>query len=164
MNFTNLDTLGDRIKAIRISKGLTQEDFANLLGASKGNVSVWESNKNKPNNTRLKKIADIGGVSITELLFNHKEEEIFSDVKSMVEYFLEDEEAFAFKISVLIGELEEPVGKMRYPIKSAILKVLYSYIDEDIRNELLLMIAEDINGQYPALEKRRQDVDRRKTK
>lgn len=61
--------LGNRIKDIRRSKGLTLEQFGNLFNASKGVISNWESGRNIPNNERLKKIADIGNISVDELIY-----------------------------------------------------------------------------------------------
>lgn len=63
-----VDTLGDRIKQIRLSKGLSQKKFAELVNAPKSSVGNWEANLNKPNNERLKAIADIADISVQELL------------------------------------------------------------------------------------------------
>lgn len=38
-----MDTVGGRIQAARIAKGLTQEQFGKLVGVSKGAVSQWEA-------------------------------------------------------------------------------------------------------------------------
>ena len=38
----NKEEVGKRIKSIRQQKGLTQESFGELFGASKGNVATWE--------------------------------------------------------------------------------------------------------------------------
>lgn len=145
MNFNNLDTLGARIKAIRISKGLTMEEFANLLGATKGNVSIWEANKSQPNNNRLKQIAEMVGISADELLHNYSHVEVASNIESICEYFLKDDDnAFIFKLSMLINKLMPRVEKMGYGEKLAILTIFYAHIDEPLRNELLFMIANDI--------------------
>lgn len=60
--------LGNKIKNIRRSKGLTLEQFGNIFDASKGVISNWESGRNIPNNDRLKKIAELGDTSVSELL------------------------------------------------------------------------------------------------
>ena len=67
---------GQRIKAIRITLGKTQADFANSindkLGSSgtvtRGTVNNWEHGRNLPNKRRLKIIADLGNVSADYLL------------------------------------------------------------------------------------------------
>lgn len=68
----NIDkkTLGQRIKSIRQSKGLTMEEFGKFFdNASKGVISNWEKGSNIPNNARLKMIAQFGGISVNELLY-----------------------------------------------------------------------------------------------
>lgn len=51
--------VGNRIKNIRLSLGLTMEEFGKLFDvvALKSNVSGWEKGKHLPNANRLKKIA-----------------------------------------------------------------------------------------------------------
>lgn len=39
----NLDTVGGRIQAARLTKGLTQDQLAARIGVSKGAVSQWEA-------------------------------------------------------------------------------------------------------------------------
>jgi transcriptional regulator with XRE-family HTH domain len=41
----DMNTVGGRIHAARVSKGLTMEQLADLVGVSKGAVSQWESGK-----------------------------------------------------------------------------------------------------------------------
>lgn len=50
---------GDTVKGIRLSKGLSMAQFANLIGVSKGTVSLWEANKVTPHPAQQKKIEDI---------------------------------------------------------------------------------------------------------
>ena len=73
-----------KIKSIRKERGLSLEDFGKLLKppADRGQVSRWENNKNKPNNERLKSIADIGGISVDELLNGNTEENYFKVISS----------------------------------------------------------------------------------
>lgn len=60
--------LGKKIKEIRINEGLTLEQFGNILGTSKSVVFRWESGVMTPNKARLKHIADLAEISVTELL------------------------------------------------------------------------------------------------
>lgn len=62
--------IGTRIKAIRINLGLTMEEFGNKFDpvANKSLVSKWESGKSLPNNERLKRISELGNVTMTYLL------------------------------------------------------------------------------------------------
>ncbi len=61
-------TLGQKIKDHRLNLGETMAEFGQRLNAKSGVVSNWENNKQKPNNKRLKVIADEMGITVTELL------------------------------------------------------------------------------------------------
>lgn len=62
--------IAEKIKHIRIGLGKSMEEFGDLFEpkASKGVVSNWENNYNLPNNERLKRIAELGRISIEELM------------------------------------------------------------------------------------------------
>ena len=61
-------SVGNKIRSIRMNLGMTQEEFGNLFNATRSNVSKWERGSSLPNKTRLKAIADIGNMSVDELL------------------------------------------------------------------------------------------------
>lgn len=61
-------TLGRKIKERRLEKGLTQTEYGKKFGVGKSNISKWEKGINKPNNKRLKLIADDMNITVTELL------------------------------------------------------------------------------------------------
>lgn len=61
-------TLGQRIKKHRLNLGETMEEFGERFNAKSGVVSNWENNKQKPNNKRLKILADDMDITVTELL------------------------------------------------------------------------------------------------
>lgn len=64
--------LGNKIKEIRLTndrlKNATMEEFAVMVGSNKSNVSRWERGKNVPNEATLTKIAEIGGITLDELV------------------------------------------------------------------------------------------------
>lgn len=60
--------IGDKIRTIRLEKGMTLEEFGKMFGATKGNVLKWEQGKSSPNPERLKTIAKIADMTIEELL------------------------------------------------------------------------------------------------
>lgn len=78
LNEINNIQIGNRIKKIRRDKGLTTEEFALIFDppASKGTVSKWENGKYLPNNSRLVEIADLGGISVDELLYGDSQARI----------------------------------------------------------------------------------------
>ena len=60
--------LGETIKALRLEKGLTQPQHADLVGVSKGMISIWENNINEPKATYLKALASALDVTVDQLL------------------------------------------------------------------------------------------------
>ena len=60
--------LGDKIKALRNSKKMYQQDLADALSVSKSTIAMWETNKRVPDATMLVKIAEYFDVSVDYLL------------------------------------------------------------------------------------------------
>ncbi|NJO76399.1 MAG: helix-turn-helix transcriptional regulator [Leptolyngbyaceae cyanobacterium RM1_406_9] len=53
-----IDWKGDAIKALRVHKGLSQEQFASELGVRRETVSEWENSKYEPDRSK-RKLLDI---------------------------------------------------------------------------------------------------------
>ena len=66
-------SIGENIKRLRRSKGMTQEQLADILNISNAAVSKWERGDSFPDITLLFPIADYFGVSVDELM-GHNEE------------------------------------------------------------------------------------------
>lgn len=66
--------LSKKIKQIRLERGETLEEFGNHFDATKANVWQWENGKSNPNKKRIKKIANMANVTVTELLSEESEE------------------------------------------------------------------------------------------
>ena len=62
-----MKTIGNKIKELRRSKGMSQKDIADKLGVTSQAVSKWENGKNLPDMMMLSSIADILQVSCDEL-------------------------------------------------------------------------------------------------
>ena len=58
-----------RIEAARVNKQLTQEQAAELIGITKDSLSNYERGKTAPNVKVAKKMAEIYGVSLDDLIF-----------------------------------------------------------------------------------------------
>jgi transcriptional regulator with XRE-family HTH domain len=54
-----MSTLGQKIKAARLSSGMKQTDLAEKLGVTRNAVSLWESDKNGPVMATLMRLAKI---------------------------------------------------------------------------------------------------------
>ena len=70
--------LGQRLRQLRKEKGLTQKEFANLLGVSASMVGQYETNLRKPKIETLKRFAEALDVPLNRLFSNHPYE-FYSD-------------------------------------------------------------------------------------
>lgn len=60
------------LKSLRRAKGLTQKEFAALIGVDQSSVTQWETGKTHPRYTRFNKMCEVLGCTVDELM---KEEE-----------------------------------------------------------------------------------------
>lgn len=60
--------LSDKIRTIRLAKGISQVDLGKAIGVSKQSVSNWENDNIQPSIDMLVQIADYFGVSTDYLL------------------------------------------------------------------------------------------------
>ena len=67
--------IGNRIKAKRRERNLTQEELASILGVTKAAVSKWENDLSCPDITLLPQLARLFGVTTDELLGNQSQPE-----------------------------------------------------------------------------------------
>lgn len=61
---------GERLKALRVERHVSQEDLADYLNVSRQTISRWESSITSPDLNMLEKICEYFEVSYEELL-NH---------------------------------------------------------------------------------------------
>ncbi len=84
--------IGTNIKRLRLAKGLTQEQLAELLTISAAAVSKWEARNTYPDITMLFPLAQIFGVTVDELL-GYDEAKARTDVdKIIAEYYCLNQE------------------------------------------------------------------------
>lgn len=86
--------LSDRIKSLRLSANMTQEEFGKQFGIVKSTVSLYESGKSTPNDELKKQICDYFNVSV-DFLFGREDSDAES-IKSIYGYNGEDVEAVSF--------------------------------------------------------------------
>ena len=60
--------LNERIRKLRLAKGLTLQQVGDVFGISAASVSSWEKGINFPDGRKLKKLADTLGVSVNALV------------------------------------------------------------------------------------------------
>ena len=66
----------DRLPALRESKGLTQDAFAEQIGTSKQHVSRWETGDLVPSTSTIVKISNKFGVSPSYFFIQSDHEEL----------------------------------------------------------------------------------------
>ena len=69
-----VSSMGTRIKNLRLQKGYSQQELAQMLGVPKGIVSKYENNERNPSYENLIKLADIFQVT-TDFLLGRKRSE-----------------------------------------------------------------------------------------
>ena len=93
-----MGTLGDRIKRLRLSEGLTQEEFGKIIGVVKSTVSLYEANKSTPDDEIKTKICQHFNVSADYLLGIPADVVLGEELKKI--------------ISDIAKELNEPYDKL----------------------------------------------------
>ena len=64
----DMATIGERIKLLRKSAKMTQDEFGSKFGIVKSTVSLYENGKSTPNDEIKKKICEYFSVSMDYLL------------------------------------------------------------------------------------------------
>lgn len=78
--------IGSFLKELRKEKGITQEQFAELLGVSGRTVSRWETGSNMPDISLLVSIAEYFDISIPEIINGErKSENMNEEVREVAE-------------------------------------------------------------------------------
>lgn len=62
------ETVGDRIKSKRLEMGLTCVQLAELVGATKGIVSMWETGARRPGAAMARRLSEVLGIDEALLL------------------------------------------------------------------------------------------------
>lgn len=85
----NKNEVGKRIKEIRVNLGLSMTKFGSKIDEIKpvksGVISNWENGKQLPNKERMRKIAELGDITLNELLygFSITHEEIKNNLNTL---------------------------------------------------------------------------------
>ena len=61
-------SVGNRIKLIRLNKGMNKTEFGKVFGATGSLVNKWENTGVIPSEKRLLQIAKFGNITVDELL------------------------------------------------------------------------------------------------
>ena len=96
----------EKLRELRQSRGMTQEELAEALYVSRTAVSKWESGRGYPNIDSLKELSRFFSVSVDDLLSGDKlisiaEKENKSNIRGMCDSFLGVVDLFSFILVVL---------------------------------------------------------------
>ena len=98
-----MKTIGNKIKELRRSKGMSQKDIADKLGVTSQAVSKWENDGSLPEMTMLPDIASLFGIQIDDL-FEYSTEKHYESIEKKLQYGrvmtnmeFENEEAFLIR-------------------------------------------------------------------
>ena len=61
-------SVGERIKRIRLEKGMSKTEFGKLFETTGSLVNKWETGQVTPSESRLKNIAELGNTTVNRLL------------------------------------------------------------------------------------------------
>lgn len=110
---TNVMNLGNKIKALRLKAGLTQEMLANAFGVSYQTISKWENNVCAPDIEMLPRISIYFGTSIDEL-FDLTADEKFHRIENMLDFEHElPNKTFEEAVEFLQQQLETTADKAK---------------------------------------------------
>lgn len=74
--------MSNNIRALRKSSGLTMKQFGALMGVAESTISLYETGKNEPDISMLKRMSEFFGVSIDYLLnFNNSKDSDILETK-----------------------------------------------------------------------------------
>lgn len=98
--------IGRFLKELRKDKGITQEQFAELMGVSGRTVSRWETGSNMPDLDILMLIADYYEVEIREILDGERKngkmnKELEETVWKVADYSTSEKQKYARRMCVL---------------------------------------------------------------
>lgn len=98
--------VGRRIKNIRLSKGLTLDDFGEILKADTSNICRWENGKMLPSKNRIYKISKFAGITVNQLLYGGSEQDIEELYQELIKLSKEELIILMLKIAQNKGEKE----------------------------------------------------------
>lgn len=118
--------IGNKIKALRKAKGITQEQLANAVGISFQAVSKWENNIALPDITLAPVLANYFGISMDEL-FDFCPTEKEKEIEKIVDESYKFRESDPQKSRAILEE-----GLKKYPENDILLNnILYVVTDPD---------------------------------
>ena len=150
-----MEKFHEKLKILRKKRGLTQKEFAEMLGISQKSYSHWETGKNEPNYENLSMLACIFNVSIDYLLGDYLEisKERYLKLQGGKKKILEEDELKDFCKKLPRSEFEDSERAKRVAVKAmrvVLLALGYDtdFVEDKFRTELEKAIVVNGNGIY----------------
>lgn len=128
--------LGDNIRKYRKASSYTQKDLANLLKVKPTTVASWEQGRNKPLMDKVTKLANIFGVTLTDLVGSDKENEV-------TDYFSKNPRMVPLIGTIAMGE---PITA-----EQNIEKYIPEYMMDRYTDDTLFALRCEGNSMYPLI-------------
>ena len=98
------EAVGRRIFIIRLNMRLTLEQFGKLFDAERSNVQKWEKGLSLPKRERLEKLAELGNMTVNQLLYGGSEQDIEELYQKLIKLSKEELIILMLKIAQNKGE------------------------------------------------------------
>lgn len=111
--------LGDRIAKARISRGLSQQQFAHRLGVNKSTILNWENERSTPRSNRLNHIAGMLNVPLAWLLAGERAGETVEfdppnmDETRIIEHQIRNAEELTIQLSSILVDIRSHIRKLQ---------------------------------------------------
>ena len=142
--------IGDRIRAIRMERGLTQKELGNLCGMADSAIRRYESNRGNPTQKTLIKIAKALGVHLRDLSDNswlkEIDQELGPEKLAALRAEVSSSETDEHKPTELEQEIIDMFLKLDDPARSALLGYANRLVEE-MRDKPSEEIPMDIESQ-----------------
>ena len=114
----------ERLKELRKSRHLTQDEFSKQSGIGRSAVSMYESGKRMPSYEALEQIADFFNVSMGSLIERTEHQTATPTVKDDVDDIFDDHDIRALARKTLTGKSPEEIEKKKKTLRQILEAVL----------------------------------------
>ena len=76
--------LNERLKNLRLAKGLTLQQVGDVFGISKASISSWESGRSHPDHKKLEKLAELLGTTVQFLVAGNVDHANFITLRNRI--------------------------------------------------------------------------------
>ena len=80
----DMNTIGNRIKMLRKTKKMNQEELSEVLGISTRTMSMMENDESDPSAKQISKLSSFFNVSISYLMTGEEEEKTISETEQEI--------------------------------------------------------------------------------